>query len=340
MINKGGHFEHWNFGRLTREQLLLKKKKPKKKAPIANHLAKHPSNMSEVVHSGSTSCPLIDTLPTEIRIQIYEYILFENGSFFALDDEEGNSVPALFPKLRAPPKGREPAQRHNDEVQAVGRGPRKGNIMSLLLTSQQIYHESAALLYSASFFRLRGIMSTIQFINNVSPAHLALVRSLKLVWDDQGWTSAPEYDTPTLRAAWPSFCDALASDFPSLRNLYVALGMPSNEAHIEELYLGANGLGRVVHVDNFKVCVPVGLLARHYGVEKRAGACKGTSEAPFELCRHTAGEVCNIRREVITAEWLGESRPSTPKLRVDVPNVPGLEPWADGQWEDDGKARI
>lgn len=170
--------------------------------------------------------------------------------------------------------------------------------------------------------------------------HLALVRSLKLVWDDQGWASAPEYDTPTLRAAWPSFCEALASDFPSLRNLYVALGMPSNEPHIEELYLGANGLGRVSHVDNFKVCIPVGILARHYGIEPKGG-CKGIgSNAPFELCRHTAGEVCNIRREVITAEWLGESRPSTPKLRVYVPNVPGLEPWADGEWEEDQKARI
>lgn len=210
------------------------------------------------------------------------------------------------------------------------------------------YHESASLLYSTSFFRLRGINSTIQFINGVSPAHLALVRSLKLVWDDQGWASAPEYDTPTLRAAWPSFCEALASDFPSLRNLYVALGMPSNEPHIEELYLGANGLGRVAsgecghHLDNFKVCIPVGFLARHYGVEPRGAGGKGVvvGSAPFELCRHTAGEVCNIRREVITAEWLGESRPSTPKLRVYVPNAPGLEPWADGEWEVDEKARI
>lgn len=86
----------------------------------------------------SASCPLLDNLPTEIRIQIYEYILFENGSFFALDDEEGNSVPTLFPKLRAPPKQREPAQQDNDEAQAISRGPRKGNIMSLLLTSKQV----------------------------------------------------------------------------------------------------------------------------------------------------------------------------------------------------------
>lgn len=94
--------------------------------------------MSEVVHPGLGLCPLIDTLPTEIRIQIYEYILFENGSFFALDDEEGKSVPTLFPKLRAPPKRREPAPRNNDEVQAISRGPRKGNIMPLLLTSKQM----------------------------------------------------------------------------------------------------------------------------------------------------------------------------------------------------------
>lgn len=94
--------------------------------------------MSEVVHPRTDLCPLIDSLPTEIRIQIYEYILFENGSFFALDDEEGNSVPTLFPKLRAPPKRREPAQGDHDETKAISRGPRKGNIMSLLLTSKQM----------------------------------------------------------------------------------------------------------------------------------------------------------------------------------------------------------
>lgn len=170
------------------------------------------------------------------------------------------------------------------------------------------------------------------------------MRSLKLVWDDQGWAGAEEYDTPTLRAAWPSFCAALACDFPALRNLYVALGMPSSEAHVEELYLGSEGgLGMVRHVENFKVCVPVGFLARYYGVgkgrEEDDGRGKGTATAPFELCRHTAGEVCSIRREVITAEWLGESRPSTPGLRVGVPNMPGMEQWTDAGWGD-GKSRM
>lgn len=194
----------------------------------------------------------------------------------------------------------------------------------------------------------------------MAPAHLALVRSLKLVWDDQGWASAPEYDTPTLRLAWPSLCDALATDFHGLRNLYVALGMPNSEAHIEQLYLG--GLARVRHVENFKVCIPVGFLERYYGIgvgaeedgtrgqgsDTRESLGEGESKEgeegsalsppsppppPYALCRHTACEVCDVRREVITAEWLGDSRPATPKLKVGVPNAPGLEPWADGEWE-------
>lgn len=93
--------------------------------------------MPTVVRSGSALCPLIEDLPAEIRLQIYEYVLFENGSFFALDDEEGNSVPTLFPKLRAPPTRRNlqhflpPA----DEAQHGGRR-KEGSIMALLLTSK------------------------------------------------------------------------------------------------------------------------------------------------------------------------------------------------------------
>lgn len=215
-----------------------------------------------------------------------------------------------------------------------------------LITHDHSYHEAASLLYSSSFFRLRGIHPTIQFINTVSPDHLALVRSLKLVWDDQGWTDAPEFDTLTLRSAWPSLCDALATQFPSIRNLYVALGMPSNEAHVEELYLGA--LRRLRHVPNFKVCIPVGFLERFEGLDlrlevrgrsRRYGGDDGEGhddddddDVPFTLCRHTAGEVCPSRKEVVQAEWMGSSRPATPGLKEQYPNVPGLEPWADGEW--------
>lgn len=184
----------------------------------------------------------------------------------------------------------------------------------------------------------------------VSPAHLALVRSLKLVWDDQGWASAPEFDTPTLRAAWPSLCDALATQFSGLESLYVALGMPSNEASVEALYL--DELRKVRQVRrNFKVCIPMGFLTRFYGGCNTSVAESDDmdddeheehhhEEPLFELCRHTAGEVCQMRREVIAAEWLGESRPSTPGLKELVRHVPtDVHPWADGEWHDvdDGK---
>lgn len=225
------------------------------------------------------------------------------------------------------------------------------------------YDEAASHLYARAFFRLRGIHSTIQFINTVEPAHLALVRSLKLVWDDQGWASAPEFDTPTLRAAWPSLCDALATQFHGLENLYVALGMPSNAASVERLYL--RELRRVRQVRrNFKVCIPMNFLARYYSVEDSdhehehddefhdhdhdhdgaAGVATAfrpwqQDKDPFEVCRHTAGEVCQVRREVIAAEWLGESRPPTPRLKIHMPSdhTPELHPWADGTRETGGE---
>lgn len=94
--------------------------------------------MSEPVRPGD--CSITDVLPLEIRLQIYEYVLFESGSFFSLDGEEGNSVPTLFPKLRAPPRRRSVFRgRQDPQTPGSGRRSNEGNIMSLLLTNRQMY---------------------------------------------------------------------------------------------------------------------------------------------------------------------------------------------------------
>lgn len=109
--------------------------------------------MSEVVaRSGGVICPLLSALPVEIRLQIYDYVLFENGNFFSLDDEEGNSVPTLFPKLRAPPRKQpprlaaaatRPRRRSSHALDPPAADPHPsvaagGNILSLFLTSKQV----------------------------------------------------------------------------------------------------------------------------------------------------------------------------------------------------------
>lgn len=97
-----------------------------------------PAAMSDKLGNYTGPCPFQDMLPVEIRIHIYEYILFENGNFFSLDDEEGRSIPTLFPKLRSPPKKRcglhEAERPHAAGSQLNG----SGNIMSLLLTSNKM----------------------------------------------------------------------------------------------------------------------------------------------------------------------------------------------------------
>lgn len=97
-----------------------------------------PAAMSDKLGNYTGPCPFQDMLPVEIRIHIYEYILFENGNFFSLDDEEGRSIPTLFPKLRSPPKKRcrlhEAERPHAAGSQVNG----SGNIMSLLLTSNKM----------------------------------------------------------------------------------------------------------------------------------------------------------------------------------------------------------
>lgn len=126
--------------------MIIDRRKP------AYYLPTTTTTMSEVVvQTGAGDggdcgiCPLLDALPVEIRIQIYEYILFENGNFFSIDDDdEGKSVPTLFPKLRAPPKTvqTEHVEMTSPRISDVLSTTRKGNIMSLLLTSKQMYARS------------------------------------------------------------------------------------------------------------------------------------------------------------------------------------------------------
>jgi hypothetical protein len=82
--------------------------------------------------------PFLDAIPVEIRIHIFESILFENGNFFSLGDEEGKSVSTLFPKLRAPLKGRDQQRGPRGPRSVDGERKCRGNIMPLLLTSKKM----------------------------------------------------------------------------------------------------------------------------------------------------------------------------------------------------------
>lgn len=82
----------------------------------------------------SGTCYFLDALPVEMRIHIYEYILFEKGNFFSLDGEVGNSVAHLFPKLRSP-KSRRSAIGAGEPLET---GRNHGGISSLLLTSRKV----------------------------------------------------------------------------------------------------------------------------------------------------------------------------------------------------------
>ena len=94
--------------------------------------------MSDKLGNYTGPCPFQDMLPVEIRIHIFEYILFEHGNFFSLEDEEGRSIPTLFPKLRAPPKPRGQRRESREPQRADRDRDGRGNIMSLLLTSKRM----------------------------------------------------------------------------------------------------------------------------------------------------------------------------------------------------------
>ena len=149
------------------------------------------------------------------------------------------------------------------------------------------------MLYSETFFRLRGISITNRFFSQAPPHCLELVRSIKLVWDDSGWLNS-DVSRPQLRAAWPHLCRSLAR-MSGLQNLYIGLSMDAGDAGLEEQYVREL---LDLHVPNFKLCIPVGLLCSHYGLAEE----RTYPDAPFDLCRHVAGEVCSWRKEVLEAE--------------------------------------
>lgn len=140
--NKVAVCASWAFLRFSHDKIIEKQKsRPSTPPPPNTYLA-----MSKMIARSDGICPLLSALPVEIRLQIYDYVLFENGNFFSLDDEEGNSVPTLFPKLRAPRtrhqrRPRQTLERPDSQVANDARGirtSRNGNIMSLLLTSKQM----------------------------------------------------------------------------------------------------------------------------------------------------------------------------------------------------------
>lgn len=108
-----------------------------------------PAAMSDRLGNYTGPCPFQDMLPVEIRIHIYEYILFENGNFFSLDDEEGRSIPTLFPKLRSPPKKRCGLHDAERPHEAGSQDNGSGNIMSLLLTSNKMLVISQSLTHNS-----------------------------------------------------------------------------------------------------------------------------------------------------------------------------------------------
>lgn len=166
-------------------------------------------------------------------------------------------------------------------------------VFPLLLTCHKVYDEAVEVLYSETFFRLRGISITNRFFSQAPLRCLELVRSIKLVWDDSGWLNS-NMGRPQIRAAWPRLCRSLTR-MRGLQNLYIGLSMDTGDADLEAYYVREL---LDLDVPNFKLCIPVGLLCSHYGLaEERA-----YPDAPFELCRHVAGEVCSWRKEVLEAE--------------------------------------
>jgi hypothetical protein len=150
-------------------------------------------------HSSAT----LLTIPVEIRLLVYEYLLLSRDRWAGFKVIETS----LSKRIPCEPRSLHPA---------------------ILLTCKQIYNEASSILYSENEWYIGKPPPYLKIFDHIGPNHMKQIKTVRIL---------VETDDPTIRSGmWIAFLNALSREATGLRNLhlirYVSQNLDTEEEEV------------------------------------------------------------------------------------------------------------
>lgn len=171
----------------------------------------------------NAGCLLLNKLPLEIRLQIYEYVL--GGNLIHLIQIPRRIAHVRCRASRVPDHLREcrPASRipNHPWLRSVSSAN-----LAFLKTCRQIYMEAISILYTTNTFDINQLSTFLFFSKSILSDRLRCITSLHLRWNLG--SNFVHYGPKKNYQDWNSFWELLATQMPGLRHLRISLSCRSS----------------------------------------------------------------------------------------------------------------
>lgn len=189
-------------------------------------------SLSEPSEPSSTqTCYLLARLPYEVRIQIWTHALAKKTLHLELlPGRLGSRICEGHPERDA----RCHAIWHCDNCQDDSPMHERKSAVSLLQTCQQTYNETIDLLYAANTIDITDLGVMKYFVQGVPPKRLALIRDLRVHWQDLSWSYRWPTPSSDFTGTWDMFWRIALTELKGLRTITIMICSTVLENRIPE----------------------------------------------------------------------------------------------------------
>lgn len=189
-------------------------------------LEKDRKNLSQVPCPAVTqSCTLLKGLPTEIRLQIWSYILANNT--FHIDLLPGRLGSRICSGCNTT-NIRCWVVEHEIMHMRKCRDKSCKSILPFLQTCRQVYNESIDLLYQTGTFEISDLGCLKYFVEGIRSENLAMIPELQVHWQTCVGAIAVRPSFTSFHGSWEMFWRIVFAEFEGLRLLTIHLCNPWN----------------------------------------------------------------------------------------------------------------
>lgn len=181
----------------------------------------------------NVNCHLLNKLPLELRLQIYEYVL--GGNLLHLIQIPRRIAHVRCRALHVPDHSRQCRPASRMPLHPWLRTISSANL-ALLKTCRQIYIEAIDILYTTNTFDINHLSTFISFSQTIRSQRLGAITSLHMYWD-LGYNFV-RYGSKKNYQDWNTFWHVVATQMPGLRDLDICLKrgfqlLPITPSHYE-----------------------------------------------------------------------------------------------------------